>query len=59
MTPIHPFLADLVVALDLLDTTAIALNYDLATGTLTVIGRSGETLATGTSVEDVVEQLEA
>lgn len=59
MTPIAPFLADLLVALDLLDTTAIALSYDLATDTLTVIGRSGETLATGTSVEDVVAQLHA
>lgn len=47
----------LVEALDLDTTGATAISYDLASGTLTVSGASGETIASGDEVADVWAQL--
>lgn len=54
--PIAAFFAPLCELLDL-DPSATALSYDRDTGTLTVSGASGETLATGDELSAVYAQL--
>ncbi len=54
---ISALLAGLLLTLELDTTNATAISYDLATGTLTVSGPSGETIASGEDVESVYAQL--